>query len=313
MENLLLAWEEFIVGKRRKSDVQEFAYDLYSNIMALHEVLKGGTHRHGPYQAFRINEPKPRQIHKASVRDRLLHHAIHRKLYPFFAPTFIADSYSCQTDKGMHRALNRFQAYARKSSKNHTKTCWVLKCDIRKFFASIDHMVLRSLLRERILDLRLIRLLDNIIESHASAPGKGLPLGNLTSQLFANVYMHPLDAFIKHTIRAKLYIRYADDFVILSRDRNLLLAIIPLIEGFLRDRLRLELHPSKIHIQTVASGVDFLGWVHFPDHRVIRSATKRRMMRRIVEHPTQETVQSYLGMLGHGDGYRLSLVIQNLA
>ena len=312
MENLLLAWEEFIVGKRKKPDVQEFAYDLYGHVTELHEALIDGTYEHGPYQAFRINDPKPRQIHKASVRDRLLHHAIHRKLYPCFAPTFIADSFSCQTDKGMHRALNRFESFARKISQNHTKTCWVLKCDIRKFFASIDHSILNSFLRERISDLHLLRLLHHIIESHSTSQGKGLPLGNLTSQLFANVYMHPLDAFIKHTMRALAYIRYADDFVVLSRDRNLLLALIPLIEGFLHDRLRLELHPSKIHVQTMASGVDFLGWVHFPHHRILRTSTKRRMMRRIVDHPTQETVQSYLGLLKHGSGHRISLEVRNI-
>lgn len=313
MENLLLAWEEFIVGKRRKKDVQVFASDLFQNIATLHADLLDGTYRHGPYQAFRINDPKPRLIHKASVRDRLLHHALHRMLYPPFSKSFIADSYSCQTEKGMHRALNRFAIFAQKASQNHTKTCWILKCDIRKFFASIDHSVLLASLSTHIMDNRLVTLLRNIIDSHHASFGKGLPLGNLTSQLFANIYLHPFDLFIKRFLRAKWYIRYADDFVILSSDRTLLSAYLSLIQVFLAETLQLELHPSKVHIQTIASGVDFLGWVHFPHHRVPRTSTIRRMMRHVAEQPTDETVQSYLGMLKHGNAYRLSLEIRNLS
>lgn len=128
VENLLEAWKEFVRGKRKRQDVQEFQYRLMDNILALHRDLKEKTYTHGPYHAFNISDPKPRNIHKATVRDRLLHHALYHKLYLFFDRTFIADSYSCRKGKGTHAAMDRFRAFAYKASRNHTRTCWVLKC-----------------------------------------------------------------------------------------------------------------------------------------------------------------------------------------
>jgi retron-type reverse transcriptase len=307
-ENLLAAWEEFIAGKRAKRDVQEFQLRLMDNILALRNDLRNGTYRHGGYQAFNISDPKPRNIHKATVRDRLLHHAIYRVLYPFFDRTFIADSFSCRVGKGTHAAMDRFRAFAYIASKNNTHTCWVLKCDIRKFFANIDHKVLMEIFARRITDERLLSLLREIVESFSSTrPGVGLPLGNLTSQLFVNVYMNEFDQFVKHVLKAKHYIRYADDFVILSSNRDWLEIILPEINYFLQNRLKLQLHPDKLFIETLASGVDFLGWVHFPDHRVLRSATGRRMRRRIAEHPSRPTIASYKGILSHGNAYKQTL------
>lgn len=134
IENLLLAWQEFLKGKKNRKDVQEFEQRLMKNIVELHLDLKEKTYKHSEYQAFNISDPKPRNIHKASVRDRLLHHAIYRVLYPFFDKIFISDSYSCRLGKGVHKALDKFRKYGCKVSDNHTKTAWVLKCDIRKFF-----------------------------------------------------------------------------------------------------------------------------------------------------------------------------------
>ncbi|MFH1973645.1 MAG: reverse transcriptase/maturase family protein [Patescibacteria group bacterium] len=303
LENLCEAWQEFIRGKRKKIDVQEFAMDLGDELVALHQDLMWGTYVHGPYRHFRINDPKPRDIHKASVRDRLLHHAIHRKLYPFFALTFIADSYSYQKGKGLHRALDRFRTMARKVGQNHSRTCWVLKCDIRKYFASVDHGILSRILADRMIDQRLLRLLVDVVGSFHVTSVKGMPLGNLTSQLFANVYLNELDQFVKRGLGVKHYVRYADDFVLLLNDRPALVVILPKLRSFLSDRLALELHPDKISIATFASGVDFLGWVHFPHHRVPRTKTKRRMSKRIRGNPKDETLQSYLGLLERGDTY----------
>jgi RNA-directed DNA polymerase len=302
VDNLLEAWEEFVQGKRDKKDVQEFLLSLIDNVFKLHEDLADSSYVHGGYQAFRVNDPKPRQIHKASVRDRLVHHAIHRILYPFFDRTFIADSFSCRESKGTHAALDRFRALAYKASCNHTRTCWVLKCDIRKFFASVDQEILFKILFSRITDARIIDLLWEIIGSFDSGrPGTGIPLGNLTSQLFANIYLNELDQFVKRRLCFPHYVRYADDFVFLSPHKNELPAILPIISDYLRDELKLELHPKKIVLKTFASGVDFLGWVHFPDRRVLRNATKHRMLRRIKEHPAKATMRSYFGLLGHGN------------
>lgn len=305
-ESLLKSWQEFVRGKSGKRDVQEFGLRLIDNIIALHDDLAHYTYTHGKYKKFYVWDPKPRTIHKATVRDRVLHHAIYRMLYPFFDRTFIADSFSCRIGKGTHRAINRFRAFAFRVSYAHTKTCWVLHCDIKKCFASIDHAVLMETLRLYIPDARIIWLLREVIGSFSStAPGVGLPLGNLTSQLLANIYMNALDQYVKHKLKAKYYVRYADDFVIMSHDRAWLEHILPAIGLFLEQRLKLRLHPDKVFIKALASGVDFLGWVHFPDHRVLRTATKRRMFRRMREHPTQETTQSYKGLLSHGNAYAL--------
>lgn len=307
LENLCLAWKEFIVGKKKKADVIEFSRNLMDHIVELHEQLVNGTYCHGGYKSFYINDPKRRHIHKASVRDRLLHHAVYRILYPFFDKTFISDSFSCRDDKGMHRAINRFKSLAMRASNNRHRTCWVLKCDIRKFFASIDHKILLSILSEYIPDQKIVWLLKNIVDSYhtESVPGTGLPLGNLTSQLFANVYMNRFDQWVKHTLKAKYYARYADDSIFISHDKRWLQAIIPKIELFLRAHLKLSLHPDKIFLKTVASGIDFLGWVHFPDHRVPRANTKHRMFRNIRNTPEGATLQSYLGMLSHGNTAKL--------
>ena len=307
IDNLLDAWREFIKGKRKKQDVQEFQMRLMDEIFSLHHDLTSGQYRHGGYHAFRIADPKPRLIHKATVRDRLLHHALYRKLYPFFDRVFITDSYSCRVEKGTHRAINRFRAFGRRVSKNNTRACWVLKCDIRKFFASVDHTILLDILQQYIPDARILGLLREVIASFSSEKrSTGLPLGNLTSQLFANIYMNEFDQFVKHRLKAKYYIRYADDFVLLSEDRAVLERTLPLIDDFLRERLKLALHPDKVFIKTLASGVDFLGWVHFSDHRVLRTSTKRRMMRRVREKAgKEEIVQSYLGLLGHGNAQKL--------
>lgn len=151
VENLLEAWREFLRGKRLKHDVQEFSHHLMDNIFVLHHDLIHHTYRHGGYQAFRISDPKPRHIHKASVRDRLVHRAIYRVLYPFFDRTFIVDSYSCRLKKGTHKALNRFRSFGYRVSQNQTQTAWVLKCDIRRFFESIDHEVLRAATKHRMM------------------------------------------------------------------------------------------------------------------------------------------------------------------
>src|SRR3989344_4040976 len=302
VENLLAAWKEFVRGKRKKRDVQEFQYRLMDNILALHRDLAAGAYRHGGYEAFKISDPKPRDIHKASVQDRLLHHALYRKLYPFFDRTFIADSYSCRKAKGTHRAINRFRSFAYKASKNHTCTCWVLKCDVRKFFASIDQRILMSIVHWYIEDADVVRLVEQVVRSFNSGrDGKGLPLGNLTSQLFVNIYMNEFDQFVKHKLKAKHYVRYADDFVVLSQKKEWLVHICRHIDIFLRELLKLDLHPGKTSIKTFSSGIDFLGWVHFSDHRVLRTSTKRRMSVRMRDCNNENVIASYLGLLKHGN------------
>jgi len=309
IENLLEAWGEFVRGKRCRKDVQEFQLHLMDNILDLHYDLKNKTYCHGPYHAFNISDPKPRNIHKASVRDRLLHHAIYRVLYLYFDKKFIDDSYSCRLNKGTHKAMRKFQRYFWEVSNNNTKQCFVLKCDIKKFFASIDHSILLQILEKHIPDPNTIWLLERIIISFETVPNKALPLGNLTSQLLVNIYMNVFDQYVKHKLRVKHYIRYADDFVFLSTDKSYLQEITQHIALFLSDKLKLSLHPNKVFIKSYLSGVDFLGWVHFPDHRVLRTTTKKRMLKNLSINYSEESLASYLGMLKWGNTYKIRLKI----
>lgn len=294
-------------GKRRRRDAQIFELNLMSNILSLNSKLESKTYRHSGYQAFSVSDPKPRRIHKASVADRVLHRAVYRMLYPFFDRIFITDSYSCRIGKGTHKALDRFREMARKASLNHTRTCWVLTCDVSKFFASINQTVLLRILAKRIRDQDLMWLLDEIIRGfYSTGPGVGLPLGNLTSQLFANVYLNELDQFVKQRLKVRWYARYADDFAVLSDSRARCLSLVEPIRIFLNDELRLVLHPQKVRVRPLASGVDFLGWIHFPDHRVLRRATRRRMFRNLeVNGYSESSLHSYFGLLQHGNAYRL--------
>jgi RNA-directed DNA polymerase len=287
---------------------------LIDNIEELHRDLLDRTYAHDGYYSFFINDPKRRHIHKACVRDRLLHHAIYRLLYPFFDRTFISDSFSCRVGKGVYKAIDRFDTKTRQVSKNHTKTCWVLKCDIRKFFDSIDHNVLLNILAQYIRDKEIISLLENVINSYHSSSkyGVGLPLCNLTSQLFANVYMNVFDQWVKHNMHVKHYIRYADDFVFISDNRAYLESLIEPVRAFLSNTLHLKLHPSKVELKTIHAGMDFLGWIHFPYYKKIRRKTKERMFGRLVETPKEEVFQSYLGLLGHGNTYKVEQELRNM-
>jgi retron-type reverse transcriptase len=306
VDNFLIAYKEFIKGKSNKRDVQIFSFCLMDNLFLLHEEIINYKYKHEGYQAFKISDPKPRVIHKASVRDRILHRAVYRILYPFFERIFISDSFSCRNGKGTHRAIRRFNHFYQIVSKNNTKTCWVLKGDIRKFFASIDHQILLKILRKYIADERIMQVLEKIIYSFNSTKHSvGLPLGNLTSQLFANIYMNEFDQFMKHKIKAKYYIRYADDFVILSEDESYLKSIIPVINIFLEEELKISPHPDKTFIKTLYYGVDFLGQVVFPTHMVLRNKTKRGMMKKMKNNPSLQSLSSYVGLLSHGNNYRL--------
>ncbi len=313
INNLLESWHEFLRGKRKRKDVSEFSLHFMDNIISLHSELKDKTYTHGTYHAFKINDPKPRDIHKATVRDRLLHHAVYKILYPYFDKKYIYDSYSCRTDKGTHKAIKRLEYFTRKVSKNNTRTVWVLKCDIQKFFANIDHKILKNVFEQHIDDPNILWLLDRIISSfHTNYnSNSGLPLGNLTSQLFVNIYMNEFDQFVKRKLKAKYYIRYADDFVILHTDKSYLRQLTPQIAKFLNDKLKLSLHPNKLFLKTIDSGVDFLGWVNFSHHRVLRTSTKHRMFKKLNHAQSHETTTSYLGLLSHGNAYRLREKIKN--
>lgn len=317
LQNLFRAWDEFKRGKIKKQDVAGFAVNLEEEIFQLHKNLLAEIYKHGSYHSFYINDPKRRNINKPTVLDRILHHAIHRILESIFEKSFIFDSYSSREGKGMHRAHERFNKFAWKLSRNDTKPVWILKCDIKKYFDSIDHSILLRLLREKIDDIELIQLLSEIIESFQKQEGKGIPLGNLTSQLFSNVYLNPLDHYIKRELKVKYYIRYADDFVLMESNKNKLETCLKNIRSFIEEKLLLSLHPDKITFHRFSEGVDFLGYIIFPHHKILRIKTKRRMMKKIkilksslnskiiTEERFKQSFSSYLGLLKHGSTRKL--------
>lgn len=284
--NLVSAWEEFRSDKGKKADVLEFEYSLEQHLFALRRELGSKRYSHGSYSGFYIRDPKVRHIHKASVRDRVLHHAVFRVLNPIFEETFIANSFSCRINKGTHKGVLAAERMIRAESRNYTVPCFALKCDIRKFFDSIDHRILLAILERRIADPDTMWLLQLIVESFDKGGTSlfdrhGLPIGNLTSQLFANVYMNEFDQFVKHEMKVKNYARYTDDFIVVSADRKYLESLIPPFQKFLEERLRLSLHPKKISIRNAAKGIDFLGYVALPHYKVLRTKTKRRIFRKL--------------------------------
>lgn len=285
------------------------------NLICLNNSLLNKNYKHSGYHAFKINDPKPRDIHKASVSDRVIHHAVYRALYPFFDKKFIYDSYSCRLNKGVFKALDRFDEFIYQVSKNNHEDCWILQCDIKKFFASIDHKILKNILAKYISDKKALWLLGQIIDSFHTVgeKDKGLPLGNLTSQLLVNIYLNELDNFIKRKLKIKYYIRYADDFLILDKNKIFLEKIITDISYFLEGNLKLSLHPNKVSIKNINSGVDFLGWVNFYNYRVLRTSTRKRMIRRIKDDKNKLNLASYIGLLGHGNTKKLKnqIIYQN--
>lgn len=327
-ENLFSAWDRFKQGKRSKGDVQKFERYLEQNIFKLQRELRQKTYKHEAYTSFFIQDPKQRHIHKASVRDRVVHHAVFRIINPIFEPTFISHSFSCRVDKGTHKGVAAMEKMIRQVSRNYSRKCFVLKCDIRSFFESIDHDVLLTILRKKVRDEEALWLLEDIIRSHYSKrlsvfSLKGLPIGNLTSQLFANIYLNEFDQFVKRELAIKHYARYTDDFVIVSENEDRLKRLIPTLKAFLQEKLCLDLHPGKVSITKIHQGIDFLGFVSFPHHRLLRTKTKVRMFRKlrnrvkeynagkIEEEKLGQVLQSYLGVLSHANTEQLRQKLLN--
>lgn len=307
----MAAWKEFARGKRKKEGVAVFEFQLEDNIFHLHQSLAMKTYQHDAYEDFFVCDPKRRHIHKASVRDRVLHQAIFRVLYTIFDRHFIDDSYSSRESKGSHKGVVRLMKACRKVSKNWRVETYVLKCDIKKFFDSIDHGILRALIVKKVLDPDMLWIVDEICGSFEKTEGKGLPLGNVTSQLFANIYLNELDQFVKHELKARHYFRYCDDFVIVHSERKFLEQALKRITCFLHERLLLDLHPKKVEIRKVYQGIDFLGYVVLPHVIIVRTTTKRRLLRKLHEARAEflsgdiskerfrSIIVSYLGVLSH--------------
>lgn len=324
LPNLFSAWKEFKKGKSKKPDVLRFGFALEDNLFSLHEQLKNKTYIPDCYKSFFVCDPKLRHIHKASVRDRVLHQAIFRIFYPIFDKDFIFDSYSSRVGKGIHLGVKRLYIALRKVSANWRKSIFAFKCDIKKFFDSIDHDILLGLIKKKINNQDTFWLIEMIIKSFEKSGGRGLPLGNITSQLFANIYLNELDQFVKHKLKVKYYFRYADDFILVHNNKNFLENVKEKIKLFLSENLKLKLHEDKISIRKLRQGIDFLGFVTLQNAIVLRTKTKRRILKKISEIFTDfkngnisktyfnSVLQSYFGVLSHCKSRGIKKQIENL-
>lgn len=301
-DNLLLAYYKAARGKRGKANVAAFEHRLEDNLLGLQAELREGSYRPGSYVSFSIHEPKRRLISAAPFRDRVVHHALCNVIEPIFERSFISDSYANRVGKGTHRALDRCQHFARRYR-------YVLQCDARQFFPSIDHAVLRGILARKIDDRQVLVLIDCILASGEGVlteaydmvyfPGddllaatrpRGLPIGNLTSQFWANVYLNPFDHFVKRELRCPAYVRYVDDFLLFGEEKKLLWVWKQAIEERLQ-RLRLTIH-AKAHARPSSEGIPFLGFTVYPDRRRLKRSKgvyyQRRFKRLIAAYARRE-------------------------
>ncbi len=299
-------------GKRYRPEVLRFSAALEENLIALQNELIWHMYSTGRYREFYIHEPKTRLVAALPFRDRIVQHAVVAAINPIWEARFISDSYACRVNKGTHAGADKAQQLLRKVQHKHGRI-YVFKADIRHYFASVDHAVLKQLLRRRIADPETLWLLDQIIDS---TPEPGIPIGNLTSQLFANIYLHALDEFVKYELREPDYVRYMDDFIIVHHDKDHLHHIRAEIEAFLTQKLRLTMN-AKTQIFPVARrwgrALDFLGYKIWPTHRRLRKDSVRRMRRKIAlfrqekisAEALKKSITSWLGHAGHANTYNL--------
>ena len=274
-ENLYRSAYMAAKARRYTDSVAEFNFHLEEEIEELHRELKGKTYNHGEYRVFTVYDPKERKIAAAPFRDRVVHHAVHDVIEPLIDKSFIYQSYACRKNKGTHKAIDWAQEFLRRNS-------FCFHGDIKKYFFSIDRGILKGILKGMVNDEDLLWLLDEIIDSAIyTGQEKGLPIGNLTSQFFANLYLNELDYFIKFDLRVKFYIRYMDDFLIFENDRGKLTGFKSKIRDFLKIKLALLLHEGKSQIYNTRNGIKFLGFRIFKDHRRLASDNVRRFKKRI--------------------------------
>jgi retron-type reverse transcriptase len=324
-ENLLLAAKKAQKGKRFKTNTAEFNFQLERELLTLQQELLSQTYQPGGYHEFYIFDPKKRLISAAPYRDRVIHHALCNVIEPIFDKTFIYDSYACRKGKGQHKAVQRFTQFCQNNK-------YVLKCDIRKYFPTIDHEILKEKIRQKIADKKTLWLIDLIIDSSneqerveqyfwgddlfSQLRRKGIPIGNLTSQFFANIYLNDMDHFIKEDLHCRFYIRYCDDFVILDNEKSRLHEIKTAISTFLEGE-RLRLHPKKCLVFPTRLGTEFLGYRIFPTHKRLRKANIRRFNKRLKQLQEQysryeidlkevnQSIVSWVGHASHADTHNL--------
>lgn len=348
LENLLYAHTQAQLDNRYKRKICAFTFSLEENLFDLRWELDQGLYVPRPYTYFMLHDPKTRSIAAPDFRDRVIQHALVNVIQPLFEKQFIYDSYACRTDKGTHLAAKRLKKFLMAARSFHGKntSIYVLQCDIRKFFQSVSWDILLRIMGKTVHCPKTLALIQTIVTSHhhLTAPQRlvpsqlslfdsssdgakasisvkhrtGLPIGNLTSQLFANIYLNELDHFIKDRLRVRWYGRYMDDFFVLHHDRTYLQQLCATIDAFLQEKLHLCLHPKKLTIKNVSTGVPFVGYRTFYDHVLVRGTTLRRIERnyrskekqvkngRITSKKLAETKASIIGHFKHANSHGLT-------
>ncbi len=281
----------------------EFERHLEDNLFQLSEELRGFKYSHGPYDHFVLYDSKKREIHKAMIKDRIVHKIIYDLLVMIYEQAFIKDSYSSRVNKGTHKAINTLRYFLNLSAGTGYGITYILKCDVKKYFDNVNHEILLGLIREKVRDENILAVIGNIIFSFtlASSQGRSIPLGNVTSQIFANIYLNKLDDFVKSQLKARFYVRYNDDFVIVNGSREKLKSWRDEIRRFVREKLSLDIPKDKTTIRKFSWGVEFLGHVILPNGVLLRNKTKGKIMSRA----NSTNLRSYLGMLKHCSSYNL--------
>ncbi len=330
-ENLYLAYLKARECKRYKSEILKFSYHLENNLLNLRKELLDQNYKHGSYRTFIVNDSKKRIIKAAPFRDRVVHHALCNLIEPIFDRGFIYDSYACRKNKGTHKTIKRLESFIRSIS-DHIKNkaipedVYCLQCDISKYFANIDHEILIKLIEKKVKDKKTLWLISKIVESSYKCKFLenllefrlvGIPIGNLTSQLFANIYLNELDQFIKHKLHKKYYLRYMDDFIILNNNKKELHQARALIQDFLKNKLKLKFHPKKANIFLAKRGINFLGYIIFKNYKLLRKSTVKRFIKRvkilkkkinkklITGERYNRSIQSWLAYAKFGNSWRL--------
>lgn len=321
-ESLLEAWHRTEKGRKTQRNILQFKADLEPSLLDIQNSLIDGTYKTGPYRHFHIYEPKKRIVSALPIKDRIVQQSVYKAIEPIFESRFIEQSFACRPNKGAHKGADKVQGYMRQVKRKYGRV-YALKADIAKYFPSICHDVLRRLLRRRIACTKTVDLLDQVIASTddgASVMPRGIPIGNLTSQLFANIYLHELDTFVKHELRVKCYARYMDDFTVIHQDKDYLHELRMKIEIFLWSELGLRTN-AKTQVFPInkdnGRGLDFLGYRIWPTHRALRKDSISRMRKKMkrmarlygmgeMELPAIEAVtRSWVGHARHADTYDL--------
>jgi len=321
-ENLHLAYLKARKCKRYRDEILKFSYNSEENLLKLQEELLTQTYQHGANREFIVCDSKKRKIKASPFRDRVVHHALCRIIEPIFDKGFIDDSYACRKERGTHKAIKRLEKFIKSANTTlrERRLCpgiYCLQCDISKYFDSINHKILLEIIGKKIVDKKILWLIEEILNSSEEKPGIGIPIGNLTSQLFANVYLNELDQFVKHRLWIKYYIRYMDDFLILDYNKKELHRTKEEIGEFLGDKLKLKLHPKKANVFPVGESIDFLGYRIFSTHRLLRKSTVKRFIKRTKDYQRKLTkglmseekfnnsLQSWLAYAEHANSWRL--------